>query len=523
MAGPQPVLLDPAQALAVHGVEAGLRRRGRVGVAADEALPVLGHADAPPAVAAGDALGLAGLGVAGDVEVPLQRRVLARHEVGELALLIDVGDPRRLVPRARRGAHHRPVAVGDGVDQLPLARVEVQVVPARALAAPDEGPVLQRGHVVVQVDPGRLPLGQHHARGAGRGVHQQQVQPLLVARLALDVEGAPVLGPIDPGEVDVGVRPQVDAHGRAAGGQRRDVQLHHRVRTPRPRVALLQRGGAGGVDVQARDDVHAALVHARIGDARLIGAEPVARVPVHLLLRDELGQAEGDRASAVGGDRALAAAGEVVHVQVLVADVADPAAVAAELGVGLVAGRARQPLHGAVGGAGEVEVAAGGHQDLAAFLVPTVLHDAARADALALAARLLGLRQFLALRLQRRGVDQPPRLAAGDGQRPQVLHRLVVGLGPQEGDEAPVRADLHAARRGAVDVRIGEGALGGQLVGGSGGGEGGHEQGGGDQGDGADEHDHTREGRGGTGQAGGGNLGRAPAFSRSDPLGEPPC
>ena len=196
MIGVQPVLLDPAHEGSVGAVKARLHRRVQVGVVADEGGARLVHRRAPPAAA--------------------RRHRNRRHgpaQAGAEHLLFD----RQLAPVAHRGGEedlacalvdagqtlHRPVAAGDGADAAAVAAVEVQMLPAGLFRRPDEITVVQRLEVVVQRHPGFGRPGQDHPRRARGRIDAQQIQRLLVPRLALDIEGAAVGGPVHAGQIDV--------------------------------------------------------------------------------------------------------------------------------------------------------------------------------------------------------------------------------------------------------------------------------------------------------------------------------
>src|SRR5690606_30936684 len=72
-------------------------------------------------------------------------------------------------------------------------------------------------------------------------------------------------------------------------------QPHVRVRRAGGRIALLVRPRAGGADRGAGDHADRRLVHARDGDAAIIGAPPVPGPSAHFLLRHEFRLAPGDQ------------------------------------------------------------------------------------------------------------------------------------------------------------------------------------------------------------------------------------
>jgi hypothetical protein len=128
--------------------------------------------------------------------VPLQRRVAAGEEEDEAALLVHAGE-----------GVDWPVAACNAGEAAAVGGVAVDVPETGALGGPEEGAVLQgRDPVALHVDPVRRALRQQRARRAGGGVDREEVERLLVATEALDVEGAPVHRPAHAGEVDVGAR-----------------------------------------------------------------------------------------------------------------------------------------------------------------------------------------------------------------------------------------------------------------------------------------------------------------------------
>ncbi|EEF24630.1 conserved hypothetical protein, partial [Ricinus communis] len=403
------VFLDPAHPLAGRIVERRLRRRLGIRVRADEGARG-GDLGGPPPAGRGHGDRGGRLDVGNRIEPALDRRVDRRAKEDQTALLVDGFD---LVDR--------PVTLGHLREQLAVGGVVIEVLVPRLLRRPEERAVLQGAEVVVQLHPMRVGLGQDDLALAARRAEGDQIEGLLIAALALDIQGLAVLRPSDAGQVDVLVCAQVDLH-HLARGQVLDEQFDDGVRAAGARIALVDHGGARRADVGARHDVDAALVDAGVGDQALVRRPPVAGVAVHLLLGDELGHAERQGALALGGDRGLFAAGQRADIEVLVAHVRDEPALGRNLGVDLVAGGLGQAGHLAVGDAVDIEVAVQRHEHEAALAVPAVFDHAAGQHPGALATGQLGFRQRLVARRQGVGVDQPVGLAALHVHRPQVLY-----------------------------------------------------------------------------------------------------
>ncbi len=332
------------------------------------------------------------------------------------------------------------------------------MLPAALFRRPDEVAVRQRLEVVGQRHPGVRALGGDDAAGAGRRIDAQQVQGLLVARQALDVHRPSVLGPVDAGQIDVGVGAQVHLDPLARLHVLH-IELDHGVGPPGARVALLDNRSAAAGDVEARNDVDLGLVGALQGDEALVRAPPVAGVTIQLFLGDELGRGPGDQAVAIRGDRLFGAGGQVQHDQILITHEADERAFGRDLGVDLVRRGFRQATHGAVSAISQEDVAFQRGQDIAALLVPRIFDHAARRDTHPLAARLLGLGQFAGVGHQGAGVDQLERLAALHRCGPQVQHIHIVGTRAQEGQQFAVGRQADALGDGPGQGRIGEDPL----------------------------------------------------------------
>ncbi len=225
MALVQPVLLDPAHEGPVGPIQARLRRGVQIGIVADECRACLVHRRRPPAAVRGYRLEPGQGFIQGRPPDPLDRRPLALDVAHGVAATRDVaqavapGDALGAFRIAERGgeedlarllidavqALHRPRAIGDRPDHLTVAVVQIQVLPPGLFRRPDEVPVLQRletGFVALQLLDR---LGQDHTAGARGRIDAQQVQRLLVPRLALHIQSAPIGRPVDPRQINVGV------------------------------------------------------------------------------------------------------------------------------------------------------------------------------------------------------------------------------------------------------------------------------------------------------------------------------
>ena len=317
--------------------------------------------------------------------------------------------------------------------------------PAGLFRRPDEVAVFEGLEVVGQRHPGIRGPRQDHPRGPRRGIDAQQVQRLLVARLALDIEGAAVGGPVHPRQIDVGVGAQIDLRPLARVPVMH-IQFDHGIGPSGARIALLDHTGPATGDVEPRNDVDGALVGALQGDPALVGAPPIAGVAVHLFLGDELGGGPGDQALAVGRHSRLVIAVQVQHDQVLVTDEGDEIAFGRDLGVDLIGRGFGQAAHRPARAFREEDIAFQRRKDVAALLVPGVFDHATLADPHPLAPGLLGLGQFARVGHQRAGVDQLERLALTGRRGPQVQHIDVVFPRAQEGHQLTIRRQADTPR-----------------------------------------------------------------------------
>ena len=86
----------------------------------------------------------------------------------------------------------------------------------------------QKRQLVVQFDPGLAGLGQHDPVLAGRDVGKQQIEPALIAALALHRQRFAVGQPVDPGEIDILIAAEIDP-GHGAGLHVDDAQADERI------------------------------------------------------------------------------------------------------------------------------------------------------------------------------------------------------------------------------------------------------------------------------------------------------
>ncbi len=328
-----------------------------------------------------------------------------------------------------------------------------------ALRPPDQAAVLEKAVVARQADPAvrRRRFAEQHAALAGSGIDCQHVQPRLRAFLALDVERLAIGRPVDPGKVDVLVRPEIDLDLAAA------IRVHHpqrdqRVGRSRHRIALLKGPGTLRADCGAGDDPDRGIVEPLDRDAAVVGRPPVAGEAGHFLLRDEFGLAPVNGLGRfLGRDRARLGT-DLAGPQPPVAHERDIAAARAERGVELVTAAVGQPADLAVK-PGQEQIAIERDQDRLAIGCPVIADDALEiTDPLAFALHLFGFGQLLA-RPQLEAVNQHGPLPGRAIIAPQVIALAIVGSGPQHGQPAPVGRKLDPARHCAVQAGTGEDAL----------------------------------------------------------------
>ena len=364
----------------------------------------------------------------------------------------------RLVDADQAG--HRPSPARDR-DQL-AADEAVEMVEAASLRSPDEAAVLQRMEIAVEVDPGLRGLAENGAAGAARRIDSKKIEALLVAALALDVKGAPVLRPVDTGEIDVGIGAEVDLGSPAARGIDHPKR-HNHVGSSRGGIALIEHLGPVRTDCSARHGRDLRFVVAFDRDAPVAGRPPGTGVAVHLLLRDELGGAAGDRALAIRRQRPFGAGAKIDGIEVLVTDEADVAPAFRHVRVDLGRRRVRQAADRAGGHIREVEIAVDGREDRFAVRRPLIFDNAlGAADAVAFAAHLFGLGNLAAA--DPGGIDEHAQLACRRVHCPEVEALSILGARLEESGMAPVGREFEDARGLPGDWRTGEDPLDRELL-----------------------------------------------------------
>ncbi len=138
----------------------------------------------------------------------LEDPILVAGEEGAMVRLVDPDE-----------AGHLPIAVRER-GQLALGE-PIKVVKSAPLRSPQKASILQRVEVVVEIEPGARRFAKYRAARARGGIDGQQVEMLLVAAFALDVERLAILRPFHPGEINVGIGAEIDL-GAAAS-----VRVHH--------------------------------------------------------------------------------------------------------------------------------------------------------------------------------------------------------------------------------------------------------------------------------------------------------
>ena len=398
--------------------------------------------------------------------MPLDGGVAVGGEVDETLRLIDALDGA-----LARITDHHPLAGGDGPQQLAVEIVEIEVLVAAAIGRPEEGRLtLQEGELVVQLHPGVAALLEQLLRGAAGHIHLEQFQALLVAGLALYGERTRIREPGHAGEIPLTRRGSGQLAERGRGtGERRDPKIDARVRTAGRGVTLTDDPHRFGVDLEAFDLVHGRLIDARERDHAFIGRPPIAGVAVHLLLGDELGDAEGHEPRALACDRGLATGGDLDDIEVLLTHEAHKAAAGRKPRVRLRSGRARQAAHRRARARGlkivEEEISGDRDQQQARVSRELVIHDTGEGDGtLPLAAGLFLGRERPFVGDQAARVDEQRVAAGGDVVGPEIEPVLGLGAALQVGDELAVRREAGAAQRGTGKVWTAEEPLEGQAL-----------------------------------------------------------
>src|SRR5207237_4672058 len=103
-------------------------------------------------------------------------------------------------------------------------------------------------------------------------------------------------------EINVRISTEIDLD-RLAAAHAEYVEIDPRIGRAGLGIALRIGAGAVGPDRRAGDGGDRALVDPRDGNALVVRRPPMAAMPVHFLLRHELGDAPADLALAVAGQR----------------------------------------------------------------------------------------------------------------------------------------------------------------------------------------------------------------------------
>ena len=259
-----------------------------------------------------------------------------------------------------------PLAAGDLPPQRAVAVVVIEVLPAGALADPQERPVAEPRRRAVLGDPRLGRLAQQRLRVAAVERRGVQVEPGLLAVLHLVDDAAAVRHPahVDDEVLRRGVAIEVHPR-RGAAGDADDAQPDARVGVAGLRVVPRLHGEAPRNVIDDGEFRHRPLVELQEGEMARGGAPPVGAVvaaPVDLLLVDPVELAVQQLRAAVGGEPALAPVVDVHHVQVVAAHEADQLAVRAEGELLLGLHRRGEPLRAALGvERNVVEVVVDGH------------------------------------------------------------------------------------------------------------------------------------------------------------------
>lgn len=270
---------------------------------------------------------------------------------------------------------------------------------------------MQRREIIGDFHPMRARLAQDHTRDAARGIHREQIEATLVARKALHVQSAAILGPVDACQIDIGVGPKVDA-GSREGRDVEHVEFDACIGAARARIALAHDRGAGGIDLRTFDDVDGALIDMRECDSGVVGAPPVTRATVQFLLRDELRRTPARVLRAPLSESTFGAASGRYDVEIVVAYERHILTLRRDLGVAIGGCGACQLPYGSPRTLVEPQLPFNGHDDVAPLFVPRVLDDAVRLNTLAFAQAFLGLRKRVVLGSQCGTVDEQPRAPA---------------------------------------------------------------------------------------------------------------
>ena len=222
----------------------------------------------------------------------------------------------------------------DRLNGFAVARHEIHVLPAVALTDPQElRPTREPLQIVHHVEPGVVPLGEHRAHGAARGIRQQHAISVLEPVHALQHELFRSR-PFHARQVVV-PRVAVDLQPRRGAAVRADHARRDRgIR--RSRFRVLDRDGVGveGVGVVDQGEgAHAGHVEVPIGDLRAVRRPPEPVPQVELLLVDPVGHAVDVQRVGPRSEPRDLPIGHALDVEVALADVRHAVAPRRELGV----------------------------------------------------------------------------------------------------------------------------------------------------------------------------------------------
>ena len=325
---------------------------------------------------------------------------------------------------------------------------------------------IESDKVVGQVDPVVLRLFQRRPDPPRLSIGAVIADLRLVAVDRLEPEAAAC--PVYPRKI--GVRPYTGQAGILAAFQIVDEEFDKRVRRASARIALVDDRGFLGLDVEALDDVDRAFIDLGEGDVALIRAPPIACIAAHLFLRNELGNAIGDRIIRLGvrRDLALLAARKLDHEDRAIAHKAHIIAARRDAGV-IFKGFCLSQLAGlrAISAKrDQVKVPAQRHEDRVGR-APVIIHDAlAACDPAALTQRLFFFRQLHLFRLQQGGVDQHGLGTRFHIELPEVIAAGIILARLEEGHAAAIGRVFYARWRRPAQRRGGVETFDRQLFGG---------------------------------------------------------
>src|SRR5690606_11674304 len=101
-------------------------------------------------------------------------------------------------------AHHHPWPGGQRTNELAVGIIQIKMFVARASRRPDEClRVLEKVKVMVQLEPMRARFLEQHAGAAVARIDVEEIEPLLIPRLALNRKRFGAREPIDAREIPI--------------------------------------------------------------------------------------------------------------------------------------------------------------------------------------------------------------------------------------------------------------------------------------------------------------------------------